>query len=151
MKNHIYYIILFVTTNIVFTPAIFAQQTDNYLVLCSTQEPTSHYYEAGVTLSDYRNAEIQFFNPGQPENLLPLLSSIEPRYVALVMQPLEIDVNFVRAFLMISTHIDTDPFSDFSYGFTTGATGQDAVDFVNTIIQAETEHIEDFPLNVGGY
>ena len=52
---------------------------------------------------------------------------------------------------MMSTNLDTDPFSDFSYGYITGATAQDALNFVNKIIYAETHAIQNYPLNIGGY
>ena len=52
---------------------------------------------------------------------------------------------------MMSTNLDTDPFSDFSYGYITGATAQDALNFVDKIIYAETHAIQNYPLKIGGY
>lgn len=83
------------------------------------------------------------------------LNSLHPRYVAVVLRPEDIDINFARQFLMMSTELDSDPFSDFSYGFITGATGQDALDFVTNIYNAEAgvnlpgnTPIQDWPLSI---
>lgn len=126
-------------------------QTDTYLVVCSESDPENPYSEAAQILADYRSGDTLSFDASAPEALLPELIDHQPRYVVLVMRPEEIDINFVRKFLMMSTQLDADAFSDFSYGYITGADGQKAIDFVNTVIQAESDDIANFPLNVGGY
>jgi len=126
-------------------------QTDNYIVLTTVDDITDDYFHAAYAISDYRNAEIITFDPENISAILPTLISLEPRYVAVVCKPEELYINFIRQFLMMSTQLDEDPFSDFSYGFITGATADDALNFVNKIILAESENIEDFPLNIGGY
>lgn len=128
-----------------------SQGQSGYLVLTTITDTTSLYHQAAVTLKNHRNGQLLTFNPVLVDSLLPVLKTINPRYVALVMKPGEIYINFIRKFLMMSTNVDNDPFSDFSYGFITGATGQDALNFVNKIIQAENSYIQHFPLNVGGY
>ncbi len=126
-------------------------QTPTYLVLCSVSDTSDNYYHAAKILSTYRNAQIVTFNPETVEYLLPTLMSIAPRYVAVVVKPSELYINFIRRFMMLSTQLDSDPFSDFSYGYITGATGLDAVNFVNKIIYADTHNIENYPLSEGGY
>jgi hypothetical protein len=80
-----------------------------------------------------------------------LLRENPPKYVAVVLEPAELDFNFVRRFLMFSTEVDADPFADFGYGFITGATAQAAIGFVDNIIRAESENIQDMPLRAGAY
>ncbi|HOZ30188.1 MAG TPA: T9SS type A sorting domain-containing protein [Bacteroidales bacterium] len=126
-------------------------QSENYIVLSSIDNITDDYFHAVFAISDYRDAEIVYFDPENVDEILPELINIAPRYVAVVCKPEELHINFIREFLMMSTMLDDDPFSDFSYGFITGATADDALNFVYSIIQAESENIEDFPLNVGGY
>ena len=109
-------------------------QTSNYLVLSSENDTNTAYYQAAHILAEYRNAQLLHFDPSHVQLLLPTLYSLSPRYVAVVVRPSELDINFVRDFLMMSTKVDTDPFTDFSYGFITGATGADAIYFVNNII-----------------
>ncbi|HRZ41136.1 MAG TPA: T9SS type A sorting domain-containing protein [Bacteroidales bacterium] len=128
-----------------------ANGQSGYLVLTTITDTASLYHQAAVTLKNHRNGQLLTFNPILVDSLLPVMKSLNPRYVALVMRPGEIYINFIRKFLMMSTNVDDDPFSDFSYGFITGATGQDALNFVNKIIQAENSYIQHFPLNVGGY
>lgn len=125
-------------------------QTDTYIVLSSVGS-TDQYYQAAQAISTYRNAPIIQFNPDSLDLLLPILINVAPRYVAIVIKPTQLDINFVRKFLMMSTQLDSDPFSDFSYGFITGATAQDALNFVNNVIYAESHNIQNYPLNIGGY
>ncbi len=145
MRKLIIYLLLLIIQN----EKLFCQS--NYLILTTIADTNDLYYEAAKTLKNYRNGNILIFNTNNLPQLQLQLTQIKPRYVALVMQPQEIDINFVRKFLMLSTYIDTDPFSDFSYGFITGATGQDALNFVHNLIMSETNHIELFPLHIGGY
>ncbi len=126
-------------------------QQSNYIVLTTISDITDDFFHATYALSDYRDAEIVIFDPDNVNLILPTLISLEPRYVAVVCKPEELSINFIRQFMMMSTMLDDDPFSDFSYGFITGATAEDALDFVNNIIFAESDNIVDFPLNVGGY
>ncbi len=126
-------------------------QTSSYVVLCSTSDTTDTYFQAAQTLKNYRGGQLINFNPAQVDSLLPVLTTLAPRYVAIVLKPIELDINFVRKFLMMSTNLDTDPFSDFAYGYITGATGQDALNFVDTIIYSDSHNIQNFPLNVSGY
>ncbi len=127
-----------------------ATRSGNYIVL-TTMGPTDPYYQAAQKLSDHRSGTIIRFDPNDLDSLKTTLITEEARYVALVMKPWEMHVNFTRSFLMMSTGLDDDPFSDFSYGFITGATGQDAENFVDNIILAETMGIQDYPFNVSGW
>ena len=126
-------------------------QSTTYIVLCSVSDTADDYYHAAKILSTYRNAQIIHFNPETVEYILPTLMNIAPRYVAVVCKPTELYINFIRRFMMLSTQLDGDPFSDFAYGYITGATGQDAVNFVNNIIYADTHSIDNYPFSVGGY
>ena len=128
----------------------FAQKSTNYVVL-TTVSASDPYYQAAQTLATYRGAPIVHFSADSIADLIPTLTAMAPRYVAIVLKPIQLDINFVRRFLVMSTNLDADPFSDFSYGYITGATAQDALNFVNKIIYAETHAIQNYPLNVGGY
>ncbi|MFH2141129.1 MAG: T9SS type A sorting domain-containing protein, partial [Bacteroidota bacterium] len=143
--------ILFLLSMFIFLLIGKSRSQSTYVILTSVNDTTDNYYHAAQILSNYRNAQIIQFNPSELDSLLPVLINIEPRYVAIVIKPIELNINFVRSFLMMSTQIDIDPFSDFSYGYITGATGQDAINFVDTIIYADSHNIQDFPLNIGGY
>jgi hypothetical protein len=126
------------------------QPTATYIVLSSV-DSSDPYYEAVQILSEYRDAQVIGFDPENVDALLPVLIGTAPRYVAVAVKPLELHINFIREFLMMSTQLDDDPFSDFAYGYITGATAQDAVNFVNNIIYAESQNIENYPLKIGGY
>lgn len=128
-----------------------AQYSQTYLVLTTAHDTSDHYRHAADTLAAYHGASVMVFSPDSLSSLFSQLAVINPRYVALVMKPIEIHINFIRSFMMLSTQLDSDPFSDFSYGFITGATATDALNFVKGIIQANQQHIENYPLNVGGY
>lgn len=135
---------------IVFSVVNGYSQTE-YVIVTSVTDTNDLYYDAAEILRDYRSAQVITFNPNDVNALLPVLTTLAPRYVAVVIRPEELHINFVRQFLMMSTLLDADPFSDFSYGYITGATGQDAIDFVNNIIYAESQNIQSYPLHVGGF
>ncbi|PKP20312.1 MAG: hypothetical protein CVU05_09445 [Bacteroidetes bacterium HGW-Bacteroidetes-21] len=149
MKIKTWLLIAFVVISI--QSKLYSQTSGNYVILTTLSDTTDAYYDAVRIIRDYRNAEVITYNPANVNAVLTSLTIAQPRYVAIVLKPIELDINLVRRILIMSTNLDSDPFSDFSYGFITGATAQDAVDFVNNIIYAETNHIEDYPLNVGGY
>lgn len=143
------FVLIFVLSSLCFVKI--NAQDNNYIVLTSIDDFTDDFFHPVYTLADYRDAQIVFFDPNNVSLILPELINLNPRYVAIVVRPEELHINFIREFLMMSTMLDDDPFSDFSYGFITGATADDALSFVNRIIQAESESIEDMPLNIGGY
>jgi hypothetical protein len=126
-------------------------QSTNYVILSSVSDTTDPWYQGVKVLRDYRNAQVINFTPENLNLVLPALICLAPRYVAVFVKPLELQINFVREFMMMSTQLDNDPFSDFSYGFITGAKAPDALNYVNNIIYAETHNIQSFPLNTGGY
>jgi hypothetical protein len=126
-------------------------QTGGYVILTTTSDTTDTWFEPVRILRNYRNAQVVPIDPGNVFGALAPLMGYMPRYVAVVLKPEELYINFVREFLMMSTQLDPDPFTDFSYGYITGATAQDAVNFVNRIIQAETQNIKNYPLRASGY
>ncbi|MBU0765333.1 MAG: T9SS type A sorting domain-containing protein [Bacteroidetes bacterium] len=140
----------FMFLQLFFILSLIAASAQNYYVLTPESDTTTDYYEAAQILAAYRSAQIIQFDIGSTANLAGVLAPLEPRYIAIVADPIDIDINFVRQFLMMSAELDDDPFSDFAYGYITGATGQDAINFVNNIIYAESQNIQDFPLNSGG-
>lgn len=73
-------------------------QSQNYLVLTSISDTNDTYYQAAVLLKNFRNGSILIFSPNNLPVLQSQLTQIKPRYVALVMRPQEIDINFVRRF-----------------------------------------------------
>lgn len=129
---------------------VHAQKSNTYVIL-TTVSPSDPYYQAVQALSTYRSAQVIHFTYDSITDLIPVLVNIAPHYVAIVVKPIDLHINMVRKILMMSSDLDSDPFSDFSYGYITGATAQDALNFVNKIIYAETHAIQNYPLNIGGY
>ncbi|NUN49839.1 MAG: hypothetical protein HUU15_13515 [Candidatus Brocadiae bacterium] len=97
----------------------------------------SEFEEAARALAKHRdNAPIVPFDPADPEAVLPRLRELNPRSVAIVLRPEEIDVNSVRRILVMASKVDDDPFVDFEFAYVTGATAGDARTFVENIIRA---------------
>ena len=108
----------------------------DYVVLSGVKEDDA-YHKAAVRLAaPHKAGPVVACDPAEPESALAALTAARPTHVAVVVRPEHLDVNFVRRFLRMSTQVDDDAFVDFGYGFITGATPEDALRFVERIIQA---------------
>ena len=105
------------------------------------------YYVAVTRLQQYRAARIVPFRGSCLGAELQSVRELGPQFVAIVVRPHTIDINFAYDVLEFSSRLDEDPFPDFAYGFITGATADDAVGFVDNIIRAERER-DSFPLSI---
>lgn len=110
----------------------------DYLVLSSV-DPKDPYYAAATAIADFHKAGTPVaFDPEHPDAILPKLKELHPVHVAIVLRPDELDINLARRFLRVAAQVDSDPFVDFSYGFITGATPEDAKAFVANIVRASS-------------
>jgi hypothetical protein len=57
------------------------------------------------------------------------LRRLAPEFVAVVLRPETLDVHFHFDFLERASRLDDDPFVDFAFGYLTGATPEEAVEF----------------------
>src|SRR5439155_12185162 len=95
------------------------------------------FHQAAQRLAAHRRGKIL---PLDLENLNAFRDSLRqkpPRFVAVVLRPEQLDYDLARKFLAMATQIDDDPFVDFSYGFVTGATADEALAFVERSIESE--------------
>lgn len=123
------------------------EDRDRTYVILTDLAKEDPYYEAVSRLQGHRAAVVVPFKAGRLGDVLGSVCQLSPEFVAIVARPHTIDVNFAYDVLEFSTRLDDDPFSDFAYGFITGATAADAVRFVSNIIRAE--HMEDrVPLRI---
>ncbi|MHC4493696.1 MAG: hypothetical protein ACYTDU_19005 [Planctomycetota bacterium] len=67
------------------------------------------------------------------------LAKLDPGFVAVVVPPDTLDVNFHFDFLERASRLDADPFVDFAFGYLTGATPKEAEAFAKGI-QAAARH-----------
>jgi hypothetical protein len=95
------------------------------------------YAAAARRLAEHRKGKVVTVSYDDPRAIEKTLREARPKYVAVVTAPKRIDTNFIRRFLMLSTRMDDDPFSDFAYGYITGRTPDEALAFVDRIIRAE--------------
>lgn len=107
----------------------------DYVVL---EAPSSDpgFHAAAAKLAAKHGATIMQLDPASPVDVLSALRKAAPKYVALVLPPQRIDFAFQRRFLDVATRLDDDPFVDFAYGYVTGATGAEAVAFVDACLVA---------------
>ncbi|MHC4778627.1 MAG: hypothetical protein ACYTFG_08650, partial [Planctomycetota bacterium] len=64
------------------------------------------------------------------------LRAADPKFVTVVLKPDDLDFNFQASMLKLCTSLDADPFCDFSFGYITGGTAEEAVGFVKNIARA---------------
>jgi hypothetical protein len=108
----------------------------NYVVLLAEASPLRPAAEA---LAKHRRAEIVEFDPAAPERSLAELIRRDARYVAVFVEPADMDVNLLRRMIVISTLMDEDPFCDFGLGFFTASTPEKAKAFVDRSIGAKVK------------
>jgi hypothetical protein len=110
----------------------------DYLVLdlAGADDP---YHAAATRLAELRKGEIVAGDPHDLKPLLDVLKQKEPRYVAVVVRPEDLDINLARTFLKMATQVDADPFVDFAYGFITGDTPDVALALVEAGVKTERE------------
>lgn len=101
----------------------------SYAVLTNLAK-NSGYYKAVRKLIDLHGGAVVSFDPGRMNAARRKLCRLDPRYVAVVLEPDQIDANVQRRMIALSTKMDSDPYCDFAFGFVTGATAHAAVSLV---------------------
>lgn len=89
-----------------------------YLILdlAGSHDP---YHAAAERLAELHGGEIVAGDAQRLAPILEILKQKQPRYVAIVVRPADLDINLARTFLKMATLVDSDPFVDFAYGFIT--------------------------------
>jgi hypothetical protein len=115
-------------------------QKDNTYVIITNIPEDDPYYSGIPILEEYRAATIINFINNVNETL-PTLRSIKPDYVAVVVKPQNIDVDFVASAYTAFMHIDEDELIDAGIGFLTAATPSDLTNLIKNTIKAESQAI----------
>lgn len=106
----------------------------DYLVVVP-ERAEAGYSRAAERLAKARKAEVVRFD-GTWLGLERLLLDREPRQLALVLPPDQIDANLPRRLVPVLARFDDDPFVDCRWGLITGADGAAAARFVERLLQA---------------
>jgi len=109
-----------------------------YVVLTNL-DAADPYHAAARRLAEYRKGTIVPFRIGEWAALRRRLAQLQPRHVALVLRPEDVDVNLHRGLLKVACALDDDPFVDFAFGYITGPTAKDALRMVEGAIRVEAE------------
>ena len=116
---------LYLSLSLLIAATATAQQVD-YVVLAAVAAG-DEFDSAARHLEKHHQARLVRFDPGDLEPVRLALETMQPRYVALVMRPEQIDFAFQRRFLQLASEIDDDPFVDCSFGYITGIRGEEAL------------------------
>lgn len=112
-----------------------------YIVL-SAVDPKGPWHKAAERLAAYREGAILPFRIDQLASAQRRLAFAGARYVAVVVEPQDLDVNLHRRLVAISTRMDDDPFCDFALGYITGPTPEAALALVNAGIAVDRARAE---------
>lgn len=112
----------------------------HYLVVWLRTAEGRLYRPAAHELERFRGAG-EFDWSGEWDELERELLARKPAHLAMVLPPDVIDANLPRQLARTVARFDDDPFLDCRVGFITGATPEDAVDFVRAIIRASGEDL----------
>ncbi len=110
-------------------------EVSDYLVVLESSLSQGDYGRAASRLAEHRGGETWLWKGGWEELEKELLDR-KPRYLALVLSPASIDANLPRRLVPLLTRFDEDPFVDCAFGIITGATGAEALSFVENILRA---------------
>lgn len=102
-----------------------AAQTADYVVLVGVPEGDP-FDRPATSLATHRQARLVRFDPPDLEPARAALRTAQPRHVAVVLRPDQLDFALARRFLQLATELDDDPFVDFEFGYITGRTAEDA-------------------------
>ena len=99
-----------------------------YAVCVSRETMEDEAWRAAANALVARHAAaLVLYSTGVPEQVLPLLRSIDPQYVGFVARPEEAGRDFVAALHRLSRQVDDDPYGDFLWGIVTGYDAGDAL------------------------
>ncbi len=87
-----------------------------YAIL-ATFGPENAMYPSVHWLAERRFGQIRPFRTEQLPLVRSWLRDFDPTYVAVVLRPEELDLNFHLAFLDLACRLDDDPFPDFAFGY----------------------------------
>ena len=134
------FLALFAAVILLLTCRAPAQESD-YIVADAVGRNDA-FYRVAERLAAHRRGSIVPLDLKNLNAFRDALRQKSPRYVAVVIRPEELDYDLARRFLVMATQLDDDPFVDFSYGFITGVTAEEALAFVERSIKSEEAHRE---------
>lgn len=105
------------------------------LVVLSEVPEKDPWFRAVTALGDTVK-EVVPFRPGKLADAFRRLQQLRPGFVIVLIRPASLDVNFHFEFLERASRLDDDPFVDFAFGYLTGATPDEAVEFATAIAAA---------------
>jgi len=108
------------------------KSVDDFVVLSEVSKKDPYHAVVDV-LTKGERTEVLYFDRRRLGPLFDKLEKRKPGVVAVVIRPGSLDVNFHFEFLERASRLDADPFVDFTFGYLTGATAEEAVAFVEGI------------------
>ncbi len=114
-----------------------AKKTRGDFLILSEVPSSDPYYEVVRILKKGSRTEVLTFDKMRLGPVFEQLAKRKPGMVAVVIRPESLDVNFHFEFLERASRLDSDPFVDFSFGYMTGATSEEAVAFAEGIRSAK--------------
>ncbi|MBK7877883.1 MAG: hypothetical protein IPJ77_19560 [Planctomycetes bacterium] len=107
-----------------------------YLVVLEAALAETDYARAADELARYRGATVWRWS-GELTVLEAELRARRPEFLAFVLAPGSIDANLPRRLVPVLARLDDDPFVDCAWGIVTGATGAEALRFVQNAQRAD--------------
>ncbi|MCI5706332.1 MAG: hypothetical protein MR298_03265 [Odoribacter sp.] len=108
-----------------------APKANEYVVIAGNSVVAdSAWNKVAQTLKDKHQAAFLTYQT-KPEEVLPQLQQIRPRYVAIVEKPENLGRDYVIALNQMSRKVDSDVYADFLWGIITGYDAAAAMKMVN--------------------
>ena len=103
--------------------------------------PGDQYYEAALRLSEYRDGDVITFR-GNPRTAEDALRAAEAQYVAFVIPPELMNEDLAWEVFQLAKEMDEDFDTDFAYGFITGITPEDVMQYIDNVVTYEAGQTE---------
>jgi hypothetical protein len=115
-----------------------SQVSSNYVILTNITAAQDPYYAALLELQKLRNGRIVRFEQTARE-ALPELLSLRPRYIAVLVKPEVIDLFFASDIFSLTREIRNKTGVDLAYGFVTGDTAQNLLNYIQRLKSWEAD------------
>jgi len=117
---------------------------NGYLTVTNISEEDL-YYQSVEKINDYRNGKIIKFENSIFE-IADEIKNIDFYYMGILVKPEDINEDFIYDVFRLNRALENDYKKDYTYGFITGITASDTMNYISNLINYEEEKLSDIDM-----